>query len=203
VKTHWMNIFIIVGLSAILNGCAGSVRYPTYYTLQIPPIVDPPQKAGGASVAIREFRSAPYLREGPIVYRSSPEQIGFYEYHRWAVDPREIVRNTIAERLRADRRFAEVKSYDGHSDSDYVLSGRLEKLEEVDYEKGVRVEVALSAQMIEVRTGKTIWVNFASDSGRVDQRTVPAVVAEMNHTMDRAIQKLLSSLSIPTAATAN
>jgi hypothetical protein len=34
--------------------------------------------------------------------------------------------------LRASGNFAQVKLYDGRSDIDYVLSGRLEKLEEID-----------------------------------------------------------------------
>jgi hypothetical protein len=35
---------------------------------------------------------------------------------------------------------------------DYVLSGHLEKLEEVDYDGDVKVEVALSAQMTNLST---------------------------------------------------
>ena len=203
-KKHWMNLVMIVALSAVFIGCAGSVKYPTYYALQLPPIADPPpQEKVSASIAIREFRSATYLREGSIVYRSSPEQIGFYAYHRWAVDPREVVTNAIADHLRGHGKFADVKIYDGHSDSDYILSGRLDKLDEVDYEKGVKVEVALSAQLVELRTGKTVWANSVTDTSQVDHHSVSAVVAEMSTTMDRTIQKLLSSLSVPAAITGN
>jgi hypothetical protein len=35
-------------------------------------------------------------------------------------------------------------------DVDYILSGRLEKLEEVDYEGGVKIEVAILAQMTSI-----------------------------------------------------
>jgi len=99
--------------------------------------------------------------------------------------------------------FADVRLYDGHSDPDYILSGRLEKLEEIDDAKRVRVEVGLSAQLVDTHSGKTVWANSASESCGVDQRSVSAVVAEMSHTMDRAIQSLLSSLSIPAMQAAN
>jgi ABC-type uncharacterized transport system auxiliary subunit len=151
-----------------------------------------------ASVAVAEFRSPAYLRQGAVVYRASPEEVGYYNYHRWAVDPREFLSNAIADRLRTSGRFAAVKIYDGRSDVDFILSGRLEKLEEVDYEGGVRVEVALSAQMTELRSGKIVWANAASETAAVDKHTVPAVVAEMSHAMDRAIQKLLASLTVST-----
>src|SRR5580704_6271488 len=83
---------IVLLTSPALFGCMGKVRYPTYYTLHVAPATDPPPKEQPiGSIAIREFRAPSYLRQGPIVFHSSPEQLGFYEYHRWAVDPREFV----------------------------------------------------------------------------------------------------------------
>jgi ABC-type uncharacterized transport system auxiliary subunit len=102
------------------------------------------------------------------------------------------VTNTVAERLRASGNFAQVKLYDGRSDVDYVLSGRLEKLEEVDYQGGVKVEVAISAQMTNLSSGATVWTKDVSEVGTVEHRDVPAVVAEMNATMGRVIDKLLT-----------
>src|SRR5271169_4567672 len=141
-------ILFTLAVSVCFVGCMGKVKYPTYYTLNRPPAPDPPvQESARASLAIREFRSPMYLRQGAIVYKTSPEQIGFYNYHRWAVDPREFLTNAVAERLRASGNFAQVKLYDGRPDVDYVLSGRLEELEEIDYEGGVKVRVAISAQI--------------------------------------------------------
>ena len=186
-------ILFATAVLMILSGCSGAVKYPNYYTLHVPPPPDPPVAEGvHASLAVREFREPSYLRQGPIIYKTSPEQIGFYNYHRWAVDPREFVTNAVEDRLGASGNFARVKLYDGHSDIDFVLSGNLEKLEEIDYDGGVKVEVAISAQMVRLSTGATVWSNSVSEVGQVDKRDVPAVVAEMNRIMDRAIQKLLT-----------
>jgi len=186
---------ITLTISASLVGCVNRAKYPSYYTLHLPPTAGPPIVSGThGSVAVSEFRSPAYLRQGAIVYRPSPEEVGFYNYRRWAVDPREFVTNAIVDRLRASGRFTEVKIYDGRPDADFILSGRLEKLEELDYEGGVRVEVALSAQMTELRSGETVWTNAASETTNVDERSIPAVVAEMSHAMDQAIQKLLATL---------
>ena len=106
--------------------------------------------------------------------------------------------NAVQDRLSASGGFARVKLYDGHSDIDFVLSGNLEKLEEADYDGGVKVEVAISAQMVRLSTGATVWSNSVSEVGQVDKRNVPAVVVEMNRIMDRAIQKLLTPA--PTAS---
>lgn len=191
--------FMLTSLVALL-GCGGAAKYPNYYTLHAPPPPDPPAQEGiHACLGVRQFRSPAYLHQGAIVYKTSPEQIGFYNYHRWAVDPREFVTNAVAERLRASGKFTQVKLYDAHPDIDYVLSGRLEKLEEIDYDGGVKVEVAISAQMTNLATGTTVWTNEVSEVGTVGQRDVPAVVAAMNATMGRAIEKLLT----PAPATGN
>ena len=199
---------IVCSLAAlvILASCGGRVRYPNYYTINLPAPPDPPAAENvHAALAIREFRAPAYLRQGAIVYKPSPEQIGFYAYHRWAISPCEFVTNSVIERLRASGDFARVKPYDGRPDVEYVLSGRLEKLEEIDYGGGVQVEVAISAQMTNLATGLTVWTNAVSEVGDVNKRDVAAVVSEMNRTMERAIKKLLSPMPAdvatgPTAA---
>src|SRR5690242_12610613 len=122
---------IVLSLAAlvILASCGGKVRYPNYYTLNLPAPPDPPAAENAhAAVAVREFRAPAYLRQGAIAYKPSPEQIGFYAYYRWAINPCEFVTASIIERLRASGDFALVKPYDGRPDTEYVLSGRLEKL---------------------------------------------------------------------------
>src|SRR5215831_9759906 len=118
-KKRITTILFAIAALAILCGCGRGVKYPSYYTLQVPPPPDPPVAEGvHASLAVREFREPSYLRQGAIVYN----------YHRWAVDPREFVTNTVEDRLSASGKFARVKLYDGRSDIDFVLSGNLEKL---------------------------------------------------------------------------
>lgn len=198
---------IVVALSTIvaLAGCAGKVGRANYYTLNLPAPPDPPVAENAhTTVAIREFRAPSYLRQGAIVYKPSPEQIGFYAYHRWAIDPCDFVTDSIVDRLSATGTFSRVKRYDGQPDADYVVSGRLEKLEEIDYEGGVRVEVAVSAQMTKLDTGTIVWSKAVSEVGVVNQHDVPAVVSEMSHTMERAIEKLLTPVpgTLPAVSTA-
>jgi ABC-type uncharacterized transport system auxiliary subunit len=200
----------LVALStlAVLAGCAGKVGRTNYYALNLPAPPDPPASEDAhTSVAIREFRAPAYLKQGAIVYKPSPERIGFYAYHRWAIDPCQFVTDSIIARLSAAGTFSHVKHYDGQPDADYVVSGRLEKLEEVDYEGGVRVEVAVSAQMTKFDTGTIVWSKAVSEVGVVNQHDVPAVVSEMSHTMELAIEKLLTpvpgTLHVVSTAAAN
>ena len=188
-----MALGLMLALLPALTGCS-RVRYPAYYTLNLPPAPDPPAQANQTSIAVREFQAPGYLRQGPIVYRSTPQEIGFYEYHRWAADPRKTVTSAIVDDLRASGQFSMVSTYDGRRDIEYLFSGKLEKLEELDYEGTVRVEVGLSAQITRVSNGTTVWSNSVFEAGKVAHRNVPGVVAQMNRTMELAIGKLLSTI---------
>jgi ABC-type uncharacterized transport system auxiliary subunit len=196
---------VVLSTIAALTGCAGKVGRTNYYTLNLPAPPDPPvADSTHITLAIREFTAPAYLRRGAIVYKASPELVGFYAYHRWAVDPCEFVTESVIARLGATGIFSHVKHYDGQPDADYVVSGRLEKLEEIDYEGGVKVEVAVSAQMTKLGTSTIVWSKAVSEVGVVNQHDIPTVVSEMSHTMKRAIEKLLTPVPavVPTVSTA-
>ena len=194
-----MALAMLLALLPVLTSCA-RVRYPAYYTLNLPAPPDPPAREGVLpSIAVREFQSPAYLRQGQIVYRTTPEQVGFYEYHRWAADPRTVLTSAVIDHLRVGGQFSMVSIYDGRPDNDYIFSGKLEKLEEVDYRPGVKVEVVMSAQITRIATGATVWSNAVSEIGPVSQRNVPGVVSEMNRTVELALNKLLSTVPAPLA----
>jgi ABC-type uncharacterized transport system auxiliary subunit len=195
-------IFLLtIASSLALAGCLGKVKYPTYYALQLPPAASAQiDQTATASIAVREFRSPEYLRRGAIVYRPSAEKIAFYDYHRWATEPPRSITEAVVEQLRAGKSFTHVKIYDGRSDVDYVLTGRLERLDEVDYGDGVTVDVALSAQLTDSRTGKTVWLGSASEIATVDKREISRVVSTMSQAMDRTIVKLVESLVASSSA---
>jgi ABC-type uncharacterized transport system auxiliary subunit len=192
-------IVVMLMLFPCLLGC-GRVRYPAYYTLNLPAPPDPPAPENiRTSIAVREFQSPGYLRQGPIVYRSTPEEIGFYEYHRWAADPRTVLTAAVMDHLRASGQYSMVSTYNGRPDNDYIFSGKLQKLEEVDSQGVVKVEVAISAQITNTRTGAMVWSNAVSEVAPVSKRTVPGIVSQMNEAVEMALTKLLSTIPAPPA----
>ena len=183
---------LLIALTA-LGGCA-KVRYPDYYALKLPNPVSASRDSARipASVAVREFRAPQYLRQGSIVYRPEAEQIAFYDYHRWAEDPRQSVTNTIVRELR--QVFESVELYDGRTGAQFLLTGSLDQLEEVDSERLVSVEVGISAKLQNVKTGNVMWSDTSFKTSEVNQRSLPAVVAEMSRDLSEATTQLVSSM---------
>jgi cholesterol transport system auxiliary component len=176
-----------------LGGCAG-IKYPNYYTLNMPTPVSPvsaTQPIAG-TVLVQEFGAPAYLRQGPIVYRPEPEQIAFYDFHHWAEDPRKTVTAAMVLDLRQSFQSAEL--YNGRADAEYLLTGSLDHLEELDDGRSVSVDVGISASLRNLKTGGVIWSSSSSKTSAVEQRSVPGVVAAMSHELTEATGQLVASL---------
>ena len=176
-----------------LGGCAG-IKYPDYYTLNLPTPVSGSRAATPLSgtVLVQEFGAPAYLRQGPIVYRPEPEQIAFYDFHHWAEDPRKTVTAAMVRDLRLTFQSAEL--YDGRGDADYLLTGSLDHLEELDDGRSVSVDVGVSASLKSLKTGGVVWSSTSSRTSVVDQRSVPGVVAAMSRELSEATGQLVASL---------
>lgn len=189
----------VIGLMtalASLAGCAGKVRYPSYYVLNVPApdsINDRPKPMLG-SVAIREFRAPGFLRGGPIAFRKSPEQLDFYNYHRWAVDPRSAVTDAVIQQIQSRGIFQSVDLFDGRGTPECLVTGTIDHLEEVDQGTNISIEVSLSARLINLRTGEVLWQDRVSTTAKLDQRSVPGIVAEMSRDLGNAVEHLVSSM---------
>jgi len=187
--------FALVG-SFVFAGC-GSVRYPTTYVLNFPPAVPQATAAKGAlgPLAVREFQCPEYLCEGRIVYRSSSEEVGFYEYHRWAINPREAITQYMVEGLQAQSLFKSVVMHERGREEAYLLSGHIDRLEEVDQGRDVRVVCTISAQLLDTRTRSVVWSHTASETVQVEKRDVRGIVSSLSSAARTAADRLLKSIT--------
>jgi len=198
-----MTVYITLTV-LLMCGCAGKVRYPNYYTLAVAPtkrsaVNDAHQSA---TVAVRRFDTPAYLRQGRIVYRQTPQEVGFYDYHRWASDPGLVVTAGVIDSLRSSNLFSIVEPYAGQEHPDYLLSGRLERLDEVDYSSDVQAEVKLSAELVNVRTGASVWAGAVTKTSNVNTRDVNSVVIAMSHAVQAGIDQLVADMEKQLSETA-
>jgi uncharacterized lipoprotein YmbA len=184
-------------VALLMTGCmGGKVQYPNYYTLEIAPATKPVVNDAllPVAVAVRRFETPGYLRQGRIVYREAPGKVGFYDYHRWAADPGATVTAAMIASLRSAHLFSFVKPHDGQDQPEYLLTGRLERLDEIDYGGAVRVEAKLSAELVDLRTGATVWTSEAAETSKVEVRNIDSVVAAMSRVVQANIDQLIAGM---------
>jgi ABC-type uncharacterized transport system auxiliary subunit len=186
-------VSVVVGL---LAGC-GSVHGPAtkYYKLDLPTAPTPAGPSVPVSIRIEPFQTTSLLRQDRIVYRPSPVEVGFYEYHRWAEPPNDTVTKAIADQLIRRRVFQSVEISDGGERADYVLRGSIDRLQEVDYIGAVRVQVSISAELEDPVRRQKIWSSAASSECVVAKSDVQAVVAAMGQASQQSIGQLVMDVA--------
>jgi ABC-type uncharacterized transport system auxiliary subunit len=182
-------------LIAVFAAGCGSVRYPKSYTLDLTAAsVSAARSAALGAVAVRDFSCADYLCDGRIVYRPTGTEVGYYEYDRWAMTLRRMITDSIAGRIRTRGVFASVESAKNAAGVTYVLTGAIERMEEVDDGRDVQAVVQLSAQLIDARAQTTVWRHSEVASEPVSKRDVSGVVDSLSAATRRAIDALIASL---------
>ncbi len=181
-------------LAALACG-GGKIPSTHYYKLDLPAAPAPRPSTAQESLAVRAVTAADPFTQDRIVYRPSRQEVGFYEYHRWAADPRESVQSALLGKLKASGLFKNVAGYDGRLKADYILQTRIERLEEVDFESGVKVYVELAAELVDADTGRVAWTGGGQGSGTVTSPDVKEVVAEMSKATAASLDQIVEGLT--------
>jgi ABC-type uncharacterized transport system auxiliary subunit len=191
-----MRISWVLMLAGLLAGC-GSVREPVtkYYKLEVPPAPTPAGPSAPVPLRVEPFRAGNLVRQDRIVYRPSPVEVGFYEYHRWAEPPNDTVTKALAGQLMSRHVFQSVEISDDGEKPDYVLRGSIEQLQEVDYNGAVKVQVSISAELEDPVRREKIWSSIASSECLVKKSDVQAVVAAMGQASQQSIARLVTDVA--------
>jgi ABC-type uncharacterized transport system auxiliary subunit len=191
-----MRIILVSVVVGLLAGC-GSPRGPAtkYYKLEIPPAPAPAGPSAPVSLRVEPFRTSNLLRQDRIVYRPSPVEVGYYDYHRWAEPPNDTVTKALADQLMKRRVFQSVEISDGEDKADYVLTGRIDRLQEVDYMGAVRVQASISAELEDPVRRQKIWSGAVSSDCVVAKGDVQAVVTAMGKASQQSIVRLAADVA--------
>jgi ABC-type uncharacterized transport system auxiliary subunit len=182
---------------ALTMGGCGSVHYPAHYLLNFEPSIQAPAPARSiGTVAVAELSCPDYLCADRIVYRPTPAEVAFYEYHRWAVSPREMIAHYLADHVRSRSLFASVTDADSHATTDFVLNGTIDRLEEVDDGRRVAAVSALSAQLRDTRTGAVVWSGTISERVPLEQRDVAGLVNGLTTAVRNSVDRLVAGMEL-------
>src|SRR5258708_37900137 len=123
-------VFLICAL--LVAGC-GAARPASYYQLTAPSnnAADPPSDAFPVTIVMGPLTSSHLYREDHIVYSSNGENMGIYEYQRWAEAPTEMIQDVIFRSLRASGPYRSVHSLRSSVRGHYLLHGHLYPFKEI------------------------------------------------------------------------
>jgi cholesterol transport system auxiliary component len=184
-------IALIVGL---LSGC-GSTRPAKYYQLTAPADPGSVEKTDAIPVRLQVgmLMTSHLYREDRIVYGNGPEQLGTYEYQRWAEPPTEMIQEILLRELRATGHYRAVHVRRSNIPGDFAIRGNLYDFKEVDGNP-ISTRVTLELQMRDLKTGATVWTHYYTHDEPASGKDVPAIVAALDKNVQRAVKEIVESL---------
>ena len=178
----------------ILNGC-GAARPSKFY--QLTAVSDRPSGAEPSPYAVTlllgPITSSHLYRDDHIVYTSNGQAMGTYEYHRWAEPPSEMIDDVLLREIRVSGRYQHVYSLRSDVRGDYLLRGHLYDFREISG-NGLATRVAFEFELLDSKTGSTVWTRYYSHDEPVDGKDVPAVVAALNRNVSSGLSELREGL---------
>lgn len=187
-------IFLFLVAAAFVGGC-GAARPVSYYELTVPreKEADPPTKPYPVSLLLGPIRSSHLYREDRIVYGTSSEHMGTYEYERWAEPPTEMIEEVLLRELRASGHFRAVHGEHSNLSGDYLLHGRVFDFKELTGPPLV-ARVTIGMELREIKSGATVWEHFYSYDEPVSKKGIAEVVAALNQNVQRGVAEFQASL---------
>jgi ABC-type uncharacterized transport system auxiliary subunit len=187
--------FSIAALAvALLTGC-GAARPSKYYQLTVPGDAAPAADRSPYPVTLLlgPLRASHLYREEHIVYSSSGENMGTYEYQQWAEPPTEMLVDVLLRELRASGRYRAVDVLRSNSHGDYILYGRLYDFKEISASP-LMARLTIELEMRETKSGSTVWTHYYSHDEPVSGKDISAVVAALDRNAQRGMGEVKSSL---------
>jgi len=182
---------LIVGL---LGGC-GATRPAKYYQLTVPADSGAVEKPDAVPVTLLlgGLMTSHLYREDRIVYGNGAEQLGAYEYQRWAEPPAEMILEVLMRELRASGRYRAVYYRRSNMHGDFALRGRLYDFKEISGGQ-MSARVTLELEMRDLKNGATVWTHYYTHDEPASGKDVPAVVAALDKNVQRSVKEIVESL---------
>ena len=184
---------LLVG-AALSAGC-GAARPVSYYELTVPheKETDPPVKAFPVSLLIGPIRASHLYREDRIVYGTSTERMGTYEYERWAEAPSQMIEEVLLRELRGSGHFTAVHALQSNLSGDYLLHGRLFDFKE-QTGPPLMARFAIGLELRDIKTGATVWQHYYAHDEPVAQKNLSSVVSALDQNVQRGVAEVQASL---------
>src|SRR5258708_15639356 len=170
-------ITVIALMVGLLSGC-GAARPSKYYQLTVPADAGAVEKADAVPVTLLlgQLMTSHLYREDRIVYGNGAEQLGTYEYQRWAEPPTEMIQEVLLRELRSSGRYRAVHYRRSNMLGDFALRGRLYDFKDVDGGQ-MSARVTLELEMRDLKSGATVWTHYYTHDEPTSGKDVPAGIA--------------------------
>ena len=188
-------LFFVLFLVVIFWQCA-SVPDMHYYFLEFE---SGKQKVSDKAkfpitLKVSNFAAKPFYQERGIVYREQILEGKRYHYHRWAASPAEMFKDQLVQQLRNSGLFSTVIDKQLFAKADYLLSGEILAIEEVDHGEQWYGRVKIEVSLIDEANQTPVWLKQIEKETPIAKKQPIEVVKSINQSARQCVDEIISGL---------
>jgi ABC-type uncharacterized transport system auxiliary subunit len=182
-------------MAGLFSGC-GATRPSRYYQLTVPADAGAVEKPDTVPVTLLlgALMTSHLYREDRIVYGNGAEQMGTYEYQRWAEPPTEMIQEVLLRELRSSGRYRAVHYRRSNMRGDFALRGHVYDFKEITGDQ-MSARLTLELEMRDLKSGATVWTHYYTHDEPTSGKDVPSVVAALDKNVQRGVKEIVESLN--------
>jgi ABC-type uncharacterized transport system auxiliary subunit len=185
---------LLILIAAGISAACGASRPMKYYTLDLPPeSAQAPTPQFPVTLLVARVASSHLYRDDRLVYGVSTEQLGTYEYQRWAEPPVDMIQDGLIASLRSTSQFRSVAAVASTLRGDYLVRAHLNALDEIDKPQ-LMARFSLQIELYDPKTAAIVWSDSYSHDQPVSGKKVPDVVAALDQNVKTGLSQLASNL---------
>jgi len=186
-------------LALLLSGCGKPPVTVYKHLLEYPSPALPrlPQVPEGLQVEL--FSVAQAFNSPAMIYRPSPHQSEAYRYHRWRVNPGQMVTDFLLRDLRQSRSFAAIFGYDRTITTRFLLEGVVEEFQEVNIGESWSAVLAVNITLLDTTkveiTQRVLFQKNYRTEEPITDRTPQGLAAAMSRAMEKLSGTIITDIN--------
>ena len=194
----WLFLFFLLPLIGCVAANPSSSDI-TYYMLEYEPPPADSQRSLPVVIGVQRFQVAPYYHSDRILYREKSFRRDTYHYHRWRVNPGDLVTDFLIRDFRSSGRFKAVIGSGHRLGSTHAIEGTVDDFYEEDGSDHWRAVLSLNITLVdEGEPNRALAVLFQKNytiSEPCRQRNPRAVAEAMSRAMAQLSRRILDDVT--------
>lgn len=199
---QWIRtLAMAAAIAFLLSGCFGGGqpgRLTEQYAFDYAPAVQQGFTMLPETITVERFGAAQLYNSTAMVYQEGPNQRDQYLYHRWRVNPADLVSDYLLRDLRSANLFQGVFHYRSNGSSRYLLAGDVEEFLEYIDKEDHRAIVSLNVNLLDTaRPGLPDRILFQKNyriAEPIDEKSPAGLAKGMSRAVAKVSRLLLSDI---------
>lgn len=200
---HRGSRLLVLCLFCVLSSCLDFKQERMkidYYTLEYDPPGIGSHELLPAVVRIEPFRVAPLYDTNRMIYREGLFKRDAYVYHRWRVNPGDLITYYLRRDLRESGIFKGVLPQESRSPSTHVVEGSVEEFyerdQETDGEAVLNITITLMKSQEPDISKRIVFQRTYGSTKALGQRSPQALAVAMSQSMAAVSKEIIRDIFI-------